>query len=71
MHCEHDEEAARRCCWEMEDCEVGDDVEAAVVVEVGLAGRGEGGGAWLGPRGIMVLFLKQVHLQKVGAAEGR
>jgi hypothetical protein len=42
------------------------DVEGA---EVSFGGGGDGGGAWLGPRGIMVLFLKQVHLQKVGAAE--
>lgn len=38
----------------------------AVVASFG--GAGEGGGAWLGPRGMMVLFLKQVHLQNVGAA---
>jgi hypothetical protein len=46
------------------------DVEAEEVVVVGLgaAGGGEGGDAWLVPRGMMVLFLKQVHLQKVGAA---
>lgn len=31
-------------------------------------GLGEGGLSWRGPRGMMVLFVKQVHLQKVGAA---
>lgn len=34
-----------------------------------FGGGGDGGGPWLGPRGIIVLFLKQVHLQNVGAAE--
>jgi hypothetical protein len=37
----------------------------------GLAeGWEEGECGWFGPRGIIVLFLKQVHLQNVGAAVG-
>jgi hypothetical protein len=60
LHWEQEEEAARR--WEMEAWSEEVDVEGE---KVSLGG---GGGPWLGPRGIMVLFLKQVHLQKVGAA---
>lgn len=63
MHCEQEEDAARD--WEIEDwSDV--NVEGA---EVSFGGGGDGGGPWLGPRGIIVLFLKQVHLQNVGAAE--
>lgn len=48
---------------------VASDGVAVVVVVVGLgAGGGAGGGSWPGPNGMMVLFLKQVHLQNVGGA---
>jgi hypothetical protein len=70
LHCEHEEEAARGRCWEMGDSEEEEVFEEEVDVSFGGGGGcgGDGGGAWLGPRGIMVLFLKQVHLQNVGAA---
>lgn len=53
-------------------------VDVAVASEVAAAGGG-GGGFWApplslpgrcGPRGMIVLFWKQVHLQNVGAAVG-
>ena len=73
MHCAHDADAARADTWWV----LG---EGSSVVK-GLSERrnrllASGGGlAWegvlseasLGPRGTMVLFLKQVHLQNVGA----
>jgi hypothetical protein len=53
VHCEHEEDAARRSgCWKRERR-----------VRAGLS-------ACCGPRGMMVLFLKHVHLQNVGAARG-
>lgn len=35
-----------------------------------LDGGDAGAPGWFGPRGMMVLFLKQVHLQNVGAPDG-
>ncbi len=34
-------------------------------------GGGDAGASFCGPRGMMVLLVKQVHLQKVGAARDR
>ncbi len=71
MHCAHDELAARPA---MDDCSL-DGGCAPGELSLLLSGGGEGGEdespCW-GPRGMMVLFVKQVHLQNVGAAnEGR
>lgn len=43
---------------------------AVVDLSASVGGCFGGGESCCGPRGMMVLLVKQVHLQKVGAAEG-
>lgn len=60
VHCEQEEEAARLLRSKEEEEEVSR-------LEGGALPGGSPSACW-GPRATMVLFLKQVHLQNVGAA---
>jgi hypothetical protein len=78
LHCLHDVEASRAARKGKEERPAaGVAVSGSRVVLLGSEGVDDetgGGGAGLlllsccGPRGMMVLFLKQVHLQNVGTA---
>ena len=69
LHCAQDELAAR---GSRERARAAD---ASVLPELPPAGcrlgGGDAGASFCGPRGMMVLLVKQVHLQNVGAARER